>query len=82
MFMLTDIEIYNLTDTVDMLTTTLTIDEDETGSDTAAAAAVIDASNDDVAENDVIRVDIDAVPGTTGGSGLIVTLGFEKPYTP
>lgn len=78
----TDIEIYNVTDSSDMLSTTLTIDEDETGSDTAAAAAVIDAAEDDVVENDVLRVDIDAVPSTTGGSGLIITLGFEKPYTP
>lgn len=78
----TDIEIYNVTDSQDMLTTTLTIDEDETGSDTAATAVSINATYDDVAENDVIRIDIDTVPGTTGGDGLIVTLGFEKPYTP
>ena len=78
----TTIQIHNLTQTADMLTTELTIDEDETGSDTAAAAYAINAAEDDVAENDIIRVDIDAVPGTTGGSGLIVTLGFEKPYTP
>lgn len=78
----TTIQIYNITQTADMLTTELTIDEDETGSDTAATAYVIDTANDDVTENDVIRIDIDAVPSTTGGSGLIVTLGFEKPYTP
>ena len=77
----TTIQIYNVTQTADMLTTELTIDEDETGSDQATAYA-IDAANDDVAENDVIRIDIDAVPSTTGGNGLIVTLGFEKPYTP
>lgn len=75
----TDIQIHNVTDTVDMLSTLLTVDEDETGSDTASTAAVINSSNDDVAENDVIRIDVDAVPSTTPGSGLIVTLGFSLP---
>jgi len=74
-----DIQIYNLTQTADMLSTKLTIDEDETGSDTAATAAVIDTNNDDVAENDVIRVDIDAVTPTTDPKGLILILGFQEP---
>lgn len=75
----TTIQIHNVTDTADMLSTELTIDEDENGSDTAATAYVINTATDDVAENDVIRIDIDAVPGTTPGKGLIVTLGFENP---
>ena len=50
----------------------------ETGSDTAATAAVINASNDHVNTNDVIRVDLDAVQ-TTAAKGLIVTLGFQLP---
>lgn len=73
------IQIYNATDSQDMLSTALTIDEDETGSDTAEAAYAINATYDDVAENDVIRIDIDAIPSTTGGNGLIVTLGFNIP---
>jgi hypothetical protein len=78
----TDIQIHNVTDGVDMLSTKLTIDANETGSDTAAAAAVINTSNDDVATNDKLRIDVDAV--SSGGSpaataqGLIVTLGFKK----
>lgn len=74
----TDIQIANVTQAVDMLTTKITIDSGETGSDTAATAAVIDTANDDVAENDVIRIDCDAV-STTPAKGLIVTLGFKLP---
>lgn len=73
-----DIQIRNVTQAADMLTTKLTIDSGETGSDTAAVPAVIDAANDDVAENDVIAVDIDAVQ-TTAPKGLLVTLGFRLP---
>lgn len=62
----------------DMLTTKLTIDSTEIGSDTAATAAVIDAANDDVSTNQWIRVDLDAVQ-TTKAKGLIVTLIFRLP---
>lgn len=64
--------------TVDMLSTKLTIDSAEMGSQDAAAAAVIDTSNDDVATNDQLRIDIDAVH-TTPAKGLIVTLEFQLP---
>lgn len=73
-----DIQFHNVTDAVDMLSTKLTIDSAETGSETAATPAVINASNDDVATNDLIRVDVDAVQ-TTPAQGLIVTLGFQLP---
>ena len=71
----TDIEVYNVTEAADMLSTGLTIDSGETGSDTAATPPVIDLVDDFVEENDVIRVDVDAV-STTPAKGLIVTLGF------
>lgn len=74
-----DIQIRNATQTADMLTTKLTIDEDETDSTTAATAAVIDTANDDVATGDQIFFDVDAIPTTTGGNGLSVTLGFQAP---
>lgn len=74
----TDIQIHNVTQAADMLTTKITIDSGETGSDTAATAAVIDTANDDVATNDLIRIDVDAV-STTAAQGLIVTLGFQLP---
>jgi len=71
----TDIQIANVTDAVDILSTKLTIDSTETGSDTAATPAVINASNDDMATNDLIRIDIDAV-STTAPKGLIIRLTF------
>ena len=74
----TDIQIHNLSQTADMLTTKITIDTTETGSDTAATAAVIDTSNDDVASWDILRIDVDAV-STTAPKGLIVTMEFRLP---
>ncbi len=62
-----------------MLSTAITIDTTETGSDTAATAAVINTSNDDVTTNDVIRVDVDAIHSGTAAKGLIVTLDFRIP---
>lgn len=73
-----DIQIRNVTQTQDMLSTKITIDSTETGSDTAAAPAVIDTTKDDVATNDLIAIDVDAVH-TTPAKGLIVTLGFQAP---
>lgn len=73
-----DIQIRNVTQTQDMLSTKITIDTTETGSDTAAAPAVIDTTKDDVATNDLLAIDIDAVH-TTAAKGCIVTLGFQAP---
>ncbi len=74
----TDIQIRNVTDAHDMLSTKLTIDSTETSTDTAATAAVINTTYDDVATNDVIAIDIDAI-STTPAKGLYVQLGFELP---
>lgn len=71
------VQIRNVTQAVDMLTTKLTIDAGETDSSTAATAAVIDTGNDDVATADLLRVDID-VAGT-GAKGLMVELQFQAP---
>ena len=73
-----DFQIHNVTQTADMLSTKITIDSGETGSDTAATPPVIDTANDDVATNDVLRLDIDAV-STTAPKGLIVTMEFRLP---
>lgn len=64
---------------VDVLSTKLTVDEDEYSSNDAATPAVIDAANDDVATEDLYRVDIDAVPSTTPGTGLQVAATWQKP---
>ena len=74
----TDVQIANVTGAADMLSTKLTIDSAETGSETAATAYVIDTLNDDVVTNDILRLDIDAV-STTPPQGLIVVLEFQEP---
>jgi hypothetical protein len=74
----TDIQIHNVTDTADMLSTVITIDSAETDSSTAATAAVINAATDDVATGDVLRIDVDAV-STTAPKGLLVELQFRLP---
>lgn len=61
----------------DMLSTKLTIDASEFESADAAAAAVINTSNDDVQTGDMIFVDID-VAGT-GAKGLFVAMIFQLP---
>ena len=71
------IQIANVTDSVDMLSTAITIDTTEVGSDTAATPLVINSSNDEVQENDVLRIDIDGVHSGTAAKGLYITLGFK-----
>lgn len=71
----TDIQIHNVTDAVDMLTTVITIDSGETDTSTAATAAVIDTTNDDVSTGDKIRFDVDAI-STTAPTGCWVEMTF------
>lgn len=74
----TDIQIHNVTDAVDILSTKITIDSTETTSYTAATAPAINTSNDSVATGDILRVDIDAI-STTAPKGLQVILEFRLP---
>jgi hypothetical protein len=74
----TDIQLRNITQSQDILSTKLTIDSGETGSDTAATPAVINLSNDDLSAYDLLAVDVDA-KSTTAAKGLIVTVGMRKP---
>lgn len=74
----TTIQIANVTDAVDMLSTKITIDSAEKTSYTAATPPVIDATKDDVATGDELRIDCDAI-STTPAKGLIVILGFQLP---
>lgn len=71
------IQIRNVTDAVDMLSTRITIDANEYTSYTAAAAAVVNATYDDVATGDRLAVDVD-VAGT-GAKGLGIVLTFQLP---
>jgi hypothetical protein len=71
------VQIANVTQAADMLTTKLSIDANELHSKDATTAAVIDTANDDVATGDLLRIDVD-VAGT-GAKGLMVELQFRQP---
>jgi hypothetical protein len=70
------VQLANVTDAYDFLSTKLTVDANETDSSSAVNAAVIDtaSSHNIVQTGDMIRVDID-VAGT-GAKGLIVGMEF------
>jgi hypothetical protein len=75
----TTIQVYNVSDSVNMLSTALTIDEDEYDSLTAVVPAVVNTSYDDVATGDRLRIDISTVPNPGTGitcRGLLVELQF------
>jgi hypothetical protein len=74
----TDIQIRNVTDAVDVLSTKMTVDSEEVDTATAATPAVIDATHDDMATGDLLAIDIDAV-STTAPKGLIIGLVFQLP---
>ncbi|KKM25089.1 hypothetical protein LCGC14_1598470, partial [marine sediment metagenome] len=63
----------------DMLTNKITIDSGEYGSHNAATAPSINGSNDDVATDDFISGDVDAIHSGTAAKGCVVTLGFRIP---
>lgn len=71
-------QIRNVTQAADMLSTLVSLDTTETGSDTAITPAVIDTDNDDVATNDFIKIDVDAIH-TTPAKGLNITMSFRLP---
>jgi hypothetical protein len=68
------IQVRNVTDACDMLSTRITIDATEKTSWTAATAPVIDTSHDDVATGDQLAIDVDGAG--TGTKGLQVILRF------
>jgi len=69
------LQIHNLTDTVDMLSTAITIDVSENDSKDAATPAVINTAVDDVSTGDVIRFDCDT--SGTGTKGMEIRLAFR-----
>lgn len=71
------VQIHNVTQAADMLSTPITIDASEKTSYTAATPPVVDTGNDDVATGDELRIDVD-VAGT-GAKGLTVILSFQLP---
>jgi hypothetical protein len=74
----TTVQIANVTDSQDMLSTRITIDSGEGGSDTAVTPYAINTSYDDVVTNDLLRIDVDTV-STTPPKGLVVRMRFALP---
>lgn len=70
----TTVQIRSVTNSVDMLSTAVTVDANEFSSYTAATAPVIDTAHAVVAAGDLVAVDVDAAG--TGAQGLGVMLGF------
>jgi hypothetical protein len=69
------VQIRNITQAADMLSTRVQCDATEKNSKDAATAAVIDTANDDVAWGDHLAIDVDAAG--TGAKGLGVILVFS-----
>lgn len=59
---------------VDVLSTAVTIDANQATSYTAATPSVVNAANDDVAEGDFLRVDVDTAGTDAAGLQVIVDL--------
>lgn len=70
----TTIDIYNVTDSHDMLSTAISI----ASGGTVWTAGTVDASYDDIATNDVLRIDVTTM-STTAPKGLMVVLEFRLP---
>ena len=63
-----------------MLSTNITIDASESGSDSAATAAVIKSDGTEaVATNDVVQINCTQIGSSDPGQGALVTLGFRIP---
>ena len=73
---LTTVQLHNLTDGQDMLSTVITIDAGEKDSSTAATPSVT-GPNNGVSTVDVIRIDVDVV--ATNTLGLEVRMVFTAP---
>jgi len=70
-------DLYNVTDSTDILSVNCTIDANEKTSYTAATGPTINTANDDLATGDLIRFDCDAAGTGTKGCGVILVV--EKP---
>lgn len=72
------VQIYNLTQTANMLSTVCSVDPTEYSSDDAVTPVVIDTNEDDITQGDVLRIDFKAIHNTPG-SGCYVELVFQLP---
>lgn len=67
------VQVRNVTDGVDMLSTPITIDASEFSSYDATTPPVINGATDDVATKDRIAIDVDVAGTGTKGLGVILT---------
>lgn len=74
-----DVQVRNITQTADMLSTKMRIETGEVDTSTSAQPGTIDTANDDVATGDRIAIDVDAVQTGTAAKGLVVELTFALP---
>lgn len=70
------VQIRNITQAADMLSTPLTIDSGELSTKTAATQRVINLATDDVVWGDQIAIDVDAIGGTFG-LGVCLVFNFN-----
>jgi hypothetical protein len=70
----TTIDIYNVTDSVDILSTAISI----ASGGTLATAGTVNTSNDSLATNDLLRIDVTSV-STTAPKGLVVVIEARLP---
>jgi len=70
----TTIDIYNVTDGVDMLSGAISIASGET----VGTVGTVNGATDDIATNDVLRIDVTTM-STTAPKGLMVVLEFQLP---
>lgn len=70
------VQVRNITQAADMLSTPITIDANEFSSYTATTAPVIDSGNDDVATGDRIAIDVDVAGTGAKGLGVILWFGY------
>lgn len=69
------IQIRNITDSVDLLSTAITIDASELSSLTAATASVINRANANISSGDQIAIDVDGAGTSAEGLGVVLLFG-------
>ena len=74
----TDVQLRNVTDSVDVLSTKVTIDSGEKDSKDAATPPVINATNAVVATGDQLTWDVDAVQSGTAPKGLFCWAALQE----
>jgi hypothetical protein len=72
-------QVRNVTQAADMLSTKITVEVSELTSYTAASQPVVDTANDDVAVGDLIAIDVDSAGTNAEGRGVVLVFEFPPP---